>query len=80
MVGLNFLQTYENQLSSGFLNLGLDILDWIMLSCQNAGLSIPRCLAVSFGLYPLDDSGTHANHEIKNVSRLCPMGEGEVSG
>ena len=41
MVGLNFLHTYENQLSSGFLNLGTnDILDWIMLSCQDAVLSI----------------------------------------
>ena len=24
------------------------------------------------GLYPLDDSGTHSNHEINNVSRVCP--------
>ena len=40
MVGLNFLHV-ENQLSSGFLNLGTnDILDWIMLSCQDAVLSI----------------------------------------
>ena len=57
---------------TGFLNLGIDLLNWIILSC--GGCPVPyRRFSSIFGLYPLDASSTRLVMTTKKVPRHCQM-------